>query len=574
MVTVDNNINTSRIFELKAIAEIGDAVRGTLYTEKLEQIPALLQSLAEQITTRGGEYYIKNFWSDRNPLSLGYVGIHVKIRMPLIPGSSEYILMEVQIHAKQIMDGTKNCAKEIAHRLYKMPEEETEKECSPDIISASQLMYLTSMAKLLRTEAELKKTASIVNILGEIEGKEDSEQEKMRLVRETALLLNNENELGDGEWNKQLKAVVPKNKDAVAKAWIDTAAKINKRLNLPTCDKNESSSWTNTAKSVDELLENAGRVADDFHRMCGMAAADGIGLISYGPENKQKIKTLESLQIKIKKDIESLRKKFLSAPTLSSPGSQPAAPSLQASQIISEPLTLIPRTVNEHSFTLNKKMSFVRWIKTPHVQVKIVAATVAIGSFTAIEVIPRVLAFLAARRNAADAALRADARKIAEAAIHEAAALARRNIAAATIRDNAIKLIDRTATAIIDNAAVTVVDGAANVVGGTAIAVVGGATTIAGSSATGGGVVTTILGGAAVVGGVVIGSAPLAVAGGVAAVVGVTATVVGSAVTVTGVATAAIGSAAAVVGAAKAAFGGAIISATNITANSLKSMIT
>src|SRR5277367_3646515 len=137
-----NHRQTQEPIESTIIAKIGDVIRGSLLTNRLERIPLLLRSVTQQVAANGGRYYIKNFWDDPDRLSLGYVGVHVKICMP-IP-EARHILMELQIHPKQIMDGTEDCAKEIAHRLYKMPEEATEEKTSPDIIASSQLVYLTS----------------------------------------------------------------------------------------------------------------------------------------------------------------------------------------------------------------------------------------------------------------------------------------------------------------------------------------------------------------------------------------------------------------------------------------------
>jgi tetratricopeptide (TPR) repeat protein/V8-like Glu-specific endopeptidase len=214
--------------------------------------------------------------------------------MPL-PGGKR-ILMEVQIHAKQIMDGTEGCAKEIAHRFYKLGEA-TEDNTSQEIISSSQLVYLTSMVKLLYTEGELEEFENTRDL---IQAATKAELKK-RLVLETALLLKNE-KLGLGEWNEKLQAVVPDNREAVTMVWIATAARINGILKLPIAQK-DGGAWTNTATTIDELYEDARQVKRDFRKMC-IAAADSLpgSFVNFGPEDKHMIKEKPSLQDKVNKD--------------------------------------------------------------------------------------------------------------------------------------------------------------------------------------------------------------------------------------------------------------------------------
>src|SRR5438552_3809725 len=93
------------------LAKIGDVIRGSLLADRPEQILALYNSVTQRITEQGGKFYVKNFWDDPKPLSLGYVGVHIKIRMPIPSektgstlGKDErrYILMELQLHLKAI----------------------------------------------------------------------------------------------------------------------------------------------------------------------------------------------------------------------------------------------------------------------------------------------------------------------------------------------------------------------------------------------------------------------------------------------------------------------------------------
>jgi hypothetical protein len=297
---------------INPVAQIGDVIRGSLLADRPEQIPLLLQSVTERVIAQGGKFFIKNFWEDPKPLSLGYVGVHIKIRMPLpsketnasegqTPSSldnqkKKYILMELQLHVKEIMDGTKDCAKEIAHLLYKTPQEADEK-ISSEIIGSSQLVYLAAMTKLLASKEDLKRVNDTVKIFQAM----TKADKKMRLVMETAMLLHNEKL--EGEWSERLQVVVPKDKEAVATAWMATAQKINTILNLPKL-KMEGEDWTNTATSVDEIYDNAKQIAPFFSEMCKQAAASFPRCsVNFGPENRHMIKEKSSLIGKIKSDL-------------------------------------------------------------------------------------------------------------------------------------------------------------------------------------------------------------------------------------------------------------------------------
>ena len=82
-VSIFREVFMSTITIANPIAKIGDVIRGSLLADRPEQIPLLLKSVTERVTAQGGKFYIKNFWDDPKPLSLGYVGVHIKMRMPI-----------------------------------------------------------------------------------------------------------------------------------------------------------------------------------------------------------------------------------------------------------------------------------------------------------------------------------------------------------------------------------------------------------------------------------------------------------------------------------------------------------
>lgn len=293
------------------ICRLGDTLRGSIIVKRPEHIAPIIEFVAQQFESRGGSYYIKNFWNDPDPLSKGYVGLHKKGRLLINSYLPEhlrrYLLVELQFHLEDIMNGKKGCAKEVAHeRLYKSEEAGQAKDSS-DLTSGSQLIYLTAMAKLFCTPEELEAAEPYLNVMQAM----TKSEKKIRLVMETAFLLRDRVDLGIPQWNEQLQVVVPGNKEAVAREWMRTAEKINQLINLspnlPTEKTVNLAQFTNTATSVDELYADARQVAPVFRRICQLAASTQPGCYAnFGPEDEQgkdcMLKEPKSLQDKIQGD--------------------------------------------------------------------------------------------------------------------------------------------------------------------------------------------------------------------------------------------------------------------------------
>lgn len=291
------------------VTKIGDSIRGTFLVDRPEQISSLLNAVVRKVEKLGGAFYIKNFWADANSSSYGYVGVHIKIRMPVfvektyeVKGRDQtqqkkYILMEIQLHFNAIMDGTLECAKEIAHNLYKTPQEAS-KEIPPEIIASSQLVYLTAMTRLLSSPKEVLRVDTTVQLIQEMTKAEKAR----RLFMATAMLLGDQESLGGAVWDDQLKAIVPKNKNAVATAWRNTAERVNGllklRSDLPI--KPTISAWANTATSVDELYEDAIAMKPFFREFCNTIVRKQGCTVNFGPGNNYMIKERKSLQEKLK----------------------------------------------------------------------------------------------------------------------------------------------------------------------------------------------------------------------------------------------------------------------------------
>lgn len=288
------------------IAKIRDVVRCSLITENLEQIPRVLKSLIKVARRNAWMFSIKNSWDGQNASSLGYTSIHVTILITL-PGNKR-IHVEVQIHPKAIMDGTEKCAKQVTHRLYKLPEEDGEENVPLDLQSCSQLVYLTAITTLSYTETERQEVNKRLNALKAYQ-KMTEEKKKERVILATAMLLTDDpDKFGTGnKWSKKYNAFVPRNREAVANALREEKIKINAKLyqlGLAECFEGASNpaTMTNTATSLKELMQDAEKVAPIFNRICNAIVHGHRGcLVSLGPRQRHMIKELPSLEHKINK---------------------------------------------------------------------------------------------------------------------------------------------------------------------------------------------------------------------------------------------------------------------------------
>lgn len=134
----------------ESVSKIRDALRGTIIAETPEQIPTIVQALKEYAHEMGREFVFTNIWEDNRPS--GYVGIHAKMLFPICDKYGSYtqrnIIIEIQIHLRCIMDGTKRCVKEREHLLY---EQMRIREIAPEIqTAASTLLYLTALKQCLK----------------------------------------------------------------------------------------------------------------------------------------------------------------------------------------------------------------------------------------------------------------------------------------------------------------------------------------------------------------------------------------------------------------------------------------
>jgi hypothetical protein len=282
-------------FRTDPVAEIRDVVRASLLTKDLRQVPHVLASVQAQVIKRKGKLEVKNYW--KTPSPLGFVGVIVKICLPIEGDLQRHILTEIQIHPKGIMDGTKECPKELAQGIYKkkgsfeiMPQE---------LIAASQLVYLIAMRKIIRKRDNTKEIfdAFFKEYFGWV-----PRNKKGYFALETVLSMKRKN-LGQGKFNSQLGVIIPKNPQAIDEEFRLTAAEISKSMQLPTTPiESGDYLWHNSAETVGGLYEDAKKITSSFKLLCKDAVKEHPGCtVSYGPENAHVLKDRRSLMKKMQK---------------------------------------------------------------------------------------------------------------------------------------------------------------------------------------------------------------------------------------------------------------------------------
>ncbi len=97
------------------VAKLGDALRGTLVGSTLQLLNALVNTLRSQAEVHGHSIVFDNKFTRSRRVSYvgGYVGVHAKIFF------NHVILAEVQLHLRNVMDGTTDCPKEYTHAMYR-----------------------------------------------------------------------------------------------------------------------------------------------------------------------------------------------------------------------------------------------------------------------------------------------------------------------------------------------------------------------------------------------------------------------------------------------------------------------
>lgn len=289
-----------RMLGEKFTSEVGDCVRGSLIVNYLDQIRPVVKAIVQQLERLNAHFRVKNFYT--SPTPLGYVAIHIIGMIPIPGEAGKWILIEFQIHSQNIMDGTLCCVKEVAHRLYKIGKEVA--GLSEEVHAASNLMYLMTLARLWKNKhAPINFTND--NTLGLLKGMSEGNDDKY-LGGQAIIFLSENSRLGGGVWNERIQAVVPHKKNDIRTALLEIAKKVDGFIKVPAVPKNPSIAWKNTATSTGELLGDAERIKPIFVQICETAAKNARGgcSVNFGPGNGFMVKKIDSLQSKIRDDIE------------------------------------------------------------------------------------------------------------------------------------------------------------------------------------------------------------------------------------------------------------------------------
>ncbi len=146
------------ISKQQALSKIGDALRGTIYTDNPKKVQKIVEGVIEYANEKQGKVVFKNIWAEER--ESGYVGLHAKIYLP-VPSSegekAKYLIVELQIHLESIMNGSELCPKEREHLIY---EKVRTGSFNPlDVSSASKLIMLAAMRNAIDFMEEQDKVA-------------------------------------------------------------------------------------------------------------------------------------------------------------------------------------------------------------------------------------------------------------------------------------------------------------------------------------------------------------------------------------------------------------------------------
>lgn len=139
---------------------IGDALRGTLVVDTLEQHRDVISNLTELIESQGNSIVYKNVYE--LDYDSGYVGIHAKLLLKN-QTTKRSILAEVQIHFRSLNDGTLQCPKEYNHAAYEVERVFKASICALDEPGPHVIMQLIRNANLAMRITYLFGLNNIVN---------------------------------------------------------------------------------------------------------------------------------------------------------------------------------------------------------------------------------------------------------------------------------------------------------------------------------------------------------------------------------------------------------------------------
>jgi hypothetical protein len=125
-----------------SFASMNDAIRGTVVVDSIPQFKKAVSLLKMEAGQGGWEVAFSNKFEATYPT--GYIGLHAKVTIPCSKGK---IMGEVQIHFRDVNDGTHDCTKETQHRMYEVSRlNPTQSELSNQ---AGTLLYASAMEEVI-----------------------------------------------------------------------------------------------------------------------------------------------------------------------------------------------------------------------------------------------------------------------------------------------------------------------------------------------------------------------------------------------------------------------------------------
>ena len=99
----------------QATQAVNDSLRGTIVVRTPDDIRGVTEELQQKCKEMGWDVTFFNLWTKN--FSGGYTGLHAYV-LTKSRERNESVLAEIQIHLREIYDGTPRCAKEYSHHIY------------------------------------------------------------------------------------------------------------------------------------------------------------------------------------------------------------------------------------------------------------------------------------------------------------------------------------------------------------------------------------------------------------------------------------------------------------------------
>lgn len=141
----------------QSLSYMMDALRGTIFVSDVSELFQIIEVVKKEASKRGWDFAFTNYWLERRPL--GYVGVHVKLRIPISEaegGPYKAVLAELQLHLMPWSKIDFLAFKERQHEIFVLLREE-------DFTSAltkkgeglSMLLFITLFEEILNNKKSL-----------------------------------------------------------------------------------------------------------------------------------------------------------------------------------------------------------------------------------------------------------------------------------------------------------------------------------------------------------------------------------------------------------------------------------